>query len=276
VQSQREIVRLEVHRNQSLSREEIAGIISNELVFARDADQILTVSEREARIFTDFGFSQPTIVHHGVTPHPTTRSFTDRSHFLTVGPLLAPDTPNSDGVDWFMRAVHPQIVSSLQTSKVFLDCVGTCRVKSFEEQYSSGLRLLGQLANLYPAYNEHRVCIAPTRFSAGIPLKVIEAASYGVPSVVTPLLAEQLAWRDGVEILVGYDAKDFAAKCVALYSNQALWEDVRSAALARVQREYSVESCKKRLALVMQRYHRSSAGQRSENRRLPSDVQAGA
>jgi glycosyltransferase involved in cell wall biosynthesis len=112
---------------------------------------------------------------------------------------------------------------------------------------SRHFQLLGRIANLESVYARHRVCIAPTRFSAGIPLKVLEAAAFGVPSVVTPLLAHQLEWEDGVEVLVGRDPQDFATKCVTLYKDPYLWESIRTAALARVSREYSIETFKSAL-----------------------------
>ena len=41
--------------------------------------------------------------------------------------------------------------------------------------------------------------VAPTRFAAGVPIKVYDAASYGVPVVMTDLLADQLGWKhDGI------------------------------------------------------------------------------
>ena len=48
--------------------------------------------------------------------------------------------------------------------------------------------------DLTPLYEDARVFVAPTRYSAGISLKVIEAAARGVPIVCTPLVSRQLGW----------------------------------------------------------------------------------
>ncbi len=247
IHSQREILRFQVRNEYTLSNEEIAGIVCNELVVAKDADHILTCSQREASIFTDFGFQTPTILSHGIRSQPTTTPFADRSHFLTIGPLLDPNTPNADGLRWFLESVLPLIQRDLQESDIALRSVGECFVAPLEKMQSRHFQLLGRIANLESVYARHRVCIAPTRFSAGIPLKVLEAAAFGVPSVVTPLLAHQLEWEDGVEVLVGRDPQDFATKCVTLYKDPYLWESIRTAALARVSREYSIETFKSAL-----------------------------
>jgi glycosyltransferase involved in cell wall biosynthesis len=63
--------------------------------------------------------------------------------------------------------------------------------------------------------------VVPTRFAAGIPLKLIEAMSYGIPTVVSRLIAGQLELSDGVEVLVADDSLDFAKKLVELYQNES-------------------------------------------------------
>jgi len=81
------------------------------------------------------------------------------------------------------------------------------------------------------------VFVAPARFAAGIPLKIYDAAAHGIPIVTTPLLASQLSWTAGRELLVGADAPELAAECVRLYTDSSLWEQMRAAALARVTAE---------------------------------------
>ena len=81
--------------------------------------------------------------------------------------------------------------------------------------------------------------VAPTRFSAGISLKVIEAAARGVPIVCTPLVATQLGWEAGVELLTGEGGDESARAIAALYEDRDLWTRVRDAALARIDRDYN-------------------------------------
>ena len=81
--------------------------------------------------------------------------------------------------------------------------------------------------------------VAPSRFGAGIPTKVQQAAAFGVPVVGTSLVATQLGWTDGVDLLVADDADAFAEQCCSLYTDPGKWQILRDSAHARVTRECS-------------------------------------
>jgi glycosyltransferase involved in cell wall biosynthesis len=85
------------------------------------------------------------------------------------------------------------------------------------------------------------VFVAPTRFAAGTPYKVYEAASFGLPCVVTDLLAGQLGWQPGREFLAApvNDARRVAAQIAVLYRTEAVWNRLREQALARLAAENS-------------------------------------
>src|SRR6516162_2232033 len=82
-----------------------------------------------------------------------------------------------------------------------------------------GVRLLGQVEDLRPLYDRARLFVSPIRFSAGIPIKVLEAAAAGLPVVGTELMATQLGWKPGVEIEAADNPAQMARKAVALYKN---------------------------------------------------------
>lgn len=95
----------------------------------------------------------------------------------------------------------------------------------------------GLLPDLENVYSQSRILVAPTRYAAGLPMKVHEAAAAGLPVVATRLLAEQLGWNEGVELLTATTAAEFAHSCFRLYTEEALWESVRANALRRIRKE---------------------------------------
>jgi glycosyltransferase involved in cell wall biosynthesis len=103
------------------------------------------------------------------------------------------------------------------------------------------IKIQGPVADLRPYYNQSRLFIAPTRFAAGTPYKLYETASFGLPSVATGLLAGQLEWQGGVELLTApvQDATKFAAQIAHLYRSEQDWNELRANALARISRENS-------------------------------------
>ena len=102
------------------------------------------------------------------------------------------------------------------------------------------VRFAGRLDDLAPIYDRHRVFVAPTRFAAGIPLKVVSAAAHGLPAVATSLLTGQLGWTDGDEIVDGgeNDPERFAERVVELYERSDLWQKVRRGAVDAVERSF--------------------------------------
>lgn len=114
-----------------------------------------------------------------------------------------------------------------------------------------GVRLLGPVADLQPAYDAARVFIAPVHFAAGVPLKVIEAGAAGLPVVGTELMARQLVWQDGLEIGAADTAQDFARACIDLHNDEAAWTAMQAAAQARVQAEYGPAAFDARVRAVL-------------------------
>ena len=58
-------------------------------------------------------------------------------------------------------------------------------------------------------------------------MKLIEAMSFGVPSVVSELTASQLDLTDGTEVLVAKSTEEFVQKVIKLYRNEKLWYKIQ-------------------------------------------------
>jgi Glycosyl transferases group 1 len=93
--------------------------------------------------------------------------------------------------------------------------------------------------DLTEVYSRARVFVAPLRYASGLPFKVHEAGARGVPTVLTPLLADQLGWSGDEEVLAAESPEDFAEACLKLHSDRKLWKRLRARALARVRRDCS-------------------------------------
>jgi O-antigen biosynthesis protein len=103
--------------------------------------------------------------------------------------------------------------------------------------------LRGWIGDIEPFYDQHRIFVAPTRYAAGQPYKVYEAASFGLPVVATELLRRQMNWDNGQDLLSAEsDSPElFAKQIIALYQDETLWRRVRANALDRLRRENSRE-----------------------------------
>ncbi len=218
---------------------EEARELADELALASRAAVVIAASALEREQFVAAGCPRVVTVGHALAPTPTPRPFVERTGLLFVGAFAGLRHPNSDAVGWFLREIWPPLRRELGEGANFRVVGGRVPDEISVAQANPGLELLGRVADLVPVYDQARIFVAPSRYAAGIPLKVLDAAAHGVPVVCTSLLARQLGWHDGQELLVADTPEDFARHCARLYRDRTLWEALRRGALARVERDCS-------------------------------------
>ncbi|MFL5257261.1 MAG: glycosyltransferase [Rhodopila sp.] len=219
----------------------------------RNADlchRTVAVTEAEAEMLRAYGAPDVSVIGHMIEPRPTLRAYDRRAGMLFAGAFHTTDSPNLDSLVWFVEDVLPLIEAELGW-ETRLTIAGYTAPGVDLDRFANHPRitLRGTVADLEPLYDACRVFIAPTRFAAGAPYKVFEAASYGVPVVATELLRGQLGWGREQEILsaAANDPAAFAACVVALYRNEALWQAIRDGALRRLESNCSTHpsTCKR-------------------------------
>lgn len=159
-----------------------------------------------------------------------------RRGLLFVG-ALHPGTPNEDGLLWFIDEVMPLLRLRMPTPPI-LSVVGVCTSHKIAAAAGPDISILGPQDALEPHYDAARIFVAPVRFAGGVPAKVIEAVSGGVPVVASALLVRQLDWRDGIDILGAGDAQTFASAIVRLLGDDQAWQRQQVAGWAQCAQRY--------------------------------------
>lgn len=221
-----------------MTAEDARRLIADEVRLVEPADVVISVSETESRMFHDCGIGSTIVLGHAIDIEPTSSSFDDRDGFIFLGALQSDDSPNADSLRWFAEYVLPLIRRELG-AEILPVVVGLNSAPSVEALNGKAFNLMGMSEDLAPWFEKPRVMIAPTRYTAGIPLKVYQAAALGVPVVATTIVAEQAGWEPGRELLAASDPSGFAEACVRLHRDKALWESVRAAAIERCRRDCS-------------------------------------
>jgi len=248
----REILRAEV-TGKPLLAEEAELMTASELAICDNADAIVCVTEAEASIFRN-RFSERHQPPVGVLSFPTEQreggpEFEARGGFLFIGRLLETASPNWDGLVWFLRECWPHVRLSLPDAT--LTVVG--HVHSAHTQLDApGVRFMGPLDDLRTAYDAARVFLAPVRFAAGIPIKIVEATAAGVPTVGTRLMARQMNFEPGREIMAEDEPIAFAEAAVALHTDRGAWLSMRDSAQRRIQAEHSAKRFRASLAEILE------------------------
>lgn len=219
--------------------------ISAEIQLVDKSDLVITVSPGERRTFAKYYRGEVHVVGHAIETNPTKPSFHERHDMLFIGNMDYNGSPNVDSIVWFVNEVLPLLQDRLPG--ISLKLVGTNESTEIQKLGKNRqIGLLGRQDSLKPYYSSARIFIAPTRFAGGVPYKIHEAASYGVPVVASELLCEQLGWEGDVELLTAgvQNPAYFADQCIRLYTDENLWKSIRDAALKRVESECSVSTMK--------------------------------
>ena len=209
-----------------------------ELALAEAADAVVCVSNRDLESMHQHGIKNVHVVGYGVDAAATAAPFEHRNSFLFIGAMHGLDDPNTDSMLHFCSAVWP-LLQRRTGAPLIIAGHGTDKMRSSFQL--SGAEVLGPQEELTALYERARVFLVPTRYSAGVPFKAVHAAAHGVPLVVSSLVGRQLGWTHDQECLIADDAYTFAENCFRLYSDAALWERLRSAALKRVEQEFTQE-----------------------------------
>lgn len=209
------------------------SLVAAELDTAIEVDLWIAVNSREAELIQSLGHGPVAQIGHSVQrrkPAEECPGFVDRWRVLFVGAVHEMASPNYDGLCWFLSMVYPKLKAE-DRSILTLSIVGYWPedIRSRFQKRFEGVPMdfLGSVTSerLSAIYDETRVSIAPTRFAAGIPCKVIESVLVGVPIVFTDLLATQLDVDDpSLAIASRFDSgDDFARWMDDLYSDEAKW-----------------------------------------------------
>jgi glycosyltransferase involved in cell wall biosynthesis len=226
--------------------------LSAELELARSAQAVTAVSPPDAETIASVLDVPVHVLAHAVARRPHAPGPEGRRDLLFIGRLTgaASESPNVDSLCWFAEMVLPAL-DRLIGSGWRLHVAGLVDSLEIAALRSDRILLHGVVDDLRPLYDQCRVFVAPTRFAAGIPLKLLEAMGQGIACVATPLLAHQLGTAPAA-LPTGDTAEAFADACALLYREDAAWMSARAAGLAHVDAHASPESFERTIRAVLE------------------------
>lgn len=247
--STREILKEKIKGN-DITDQQIKNLRDTEINLIKKADHIITVSENEKKlIFENSKHSKITVIGYPIEVQKNIGPFNHREDLLFVGSFLSPDGPNDDAIIYFVTDIWPKLLGKL-SCKLFI--VGINPPKRIQQFASPTVIVTGYAPDIQEYYNHCRIFIVPHRYAAGIPLKLLEAMSYGIPSVVSSLIASQLNLEDQKQALVAENTDTFVEKIVSLYQNAKIWENIQKNSLDYISQTCNPENLKKELQYVLE------------------------
>ena len=255
------------------TEESYQASLQKELDLYRYVDQVLTVKNVDRELYEGYGATDVDVLSVIAEGEKTEASFDDRSGILFVGNMDYDDSPNVDSIVWF----HDNVLKLIQkeNKEVKLHLVGSAKSKLIRDlaKKNSSVVVHGRVSSLYDVYNEARIFIAPTRFSAGIPLKVFTSAAFGLPIIGSHLIIEQSGFSKDESIVEGdvENPADFALALLKVYSSKEKWTKLRNSALEHVHKYYSREAFENKIEDVVTELLTSSSEEGNVVERIEVD-----
>ena len=219
-----------------------------ELSVARNADLTLVVSDREKELLEEESpeiraFVLPNI-HEVTLPGAP---FEERRDLYYLGAYTF--QPNIDAVVNFVREVLPAVRLRLPGVRFYVAGADpTDEVRGLE---SEGAIVTGYIPDLATFFDCRRVCVVPLRYGAGIKGKVLLSMAHGVPVVTSPVGAEGIPARDGLDLMIAREAGDWPILIERVYHDRALWCTLSRNGMDLVERNYSFRAVSARVDALL-------------------------
>lgn len=226
--------------------------LKEELDLHKYVHQVITVKKEDNDLFLKAGAKRSDILSVIAEGEITEKTFEERSGLLFVGNMDYDESPNVDSIVWFCENVFPKFKKIHKDAELHL--VGSSKSQLIQALGSKDKKILvhGRVDDLKEVFGKARIFIAPTRFSAGIPLKVFTSAAYGLPVIGSELIVRQSGLKDK-ESIVGASILDpelFLNKLDNLYSESDKWKKIRESALRYIEDNHSREAFKSKITEI--------------------------
>jgi len=166
--------------------------------------------------------------------------------------------PNIDAVAFLVREIWPRVRRVYPDFRLRLVGRGDRFIRHLLPRGSveqTGIEVTGPVADARSEIAQARVVVAPLRAGSGTRIKILEAWAAARCVVATPLAAEGLAAKDGLNITLASRAPEFAAEVVRLLDDSVARERIATNGRRTFDDLYSWEAVWKRMENISQLTH---------------------
>jgi glycosyltransferase involved in cell wall biosynthesis len=129
--------------------------------------------------------------------------------------------PNRDGVAWFLDRCWPRIAAGDPSARLRIVGRGDWAAMARARGNLPNVTFVGEVDDLSTEYARARLCICPVHEGGGSKIKVVEAAAFGRPIVLTPHALRGFEGIEGLDLPRDEDPVGFAAACLAFLADGA-------------------------------------------------------
>jgi len=127
---------------------------------------------------------------------------------------------NVEGVCWFHDTIWPLVKARVPQARLWI--AGKNPRPEVARLAGPDVVVTGSVPDVAEYYRRARVFVCPLRVGSGTRLKILEAFSWGVPVVSTPLGCSGIEARSGEHLLVAESPDDFVQAVASVLEDDAL------------------------------------------------------
>jgi glycosyltransferase involved in cell wall biosynthesis len=142
--------------------------------------------------------------------------------------------PNREAAVWFCNDILPQLPKQCRELHLY----GSGLDDEMRRLQSDDVNVVGFVKDVAQAYR-HRIFVAPLLSGAGVKGKVLSALAHGIPTVLTPIAAEGIEIRSGVEAMIAETPEDWVRHIEQLMTDRKAWSTMSDAAVRFARERYS-------------------------------------
>jgi GT2 family glycosyltransferase len=217
----------------------ILEIRDNELALMKKVDAILTYNETEHAVIASHNLRSDNIFKCPwvLSGAGHTTPFEKRQDLAFLGSFH--HLPNIEAVEFFGETIMPLLLTKMESA--ILRVYGSNLPGTLNSLESDHLVLEGYVDTLDHVFEKCRVFVVPLLSGAGVKGKVLEAISWGMPMVLSPVAAEATGLVHEHSALIAESPEEWVDCITRLYRDKTLWMKLSKNSLELARTQYSFD-----------------------------------
>ena len=204
-------------------------------------DAICAMTKVDVKSFKKLGFNKK------ITAIPTgyildeAKVIPQKVEELSVFHLASMDwTPNTEGLDWFIKEVWAKINLAVPKSTLYL--AGREMPQRYYDLNIKSIKTIGPVKSAKEFFLSKNIMIVPILSGSGMRIKIIEGMAIGKVIISTSIGAEGINCTNNKNIIIADSATEFSNAIIKCLTNKSFCDKISNNAKKLIFEEYSNET----------------------------------
>jgi len=209
-------------------------------------DAMIPITQRDANTLQTLGCNIPLHVTPTGIDVAEAKMDISRIEYPSVFHIGALDwPPNQEGLLWFFDKIWPLVLKKHPQLQFYL--AGRNAPDRIKNLKIKNLMYLGEVESATEFMNSKAIGVVPLLSGSGMRIKIVEGMALGKTMLTTSLGVEGIPAKDGEEVMIADEPKEFADKICSLVENRELFDNIGENAFSFVRQIFDNKTIAKSL-----------------------------